>query len=75
MIVRDEYTFKCFSSGLDDFIVLGNIKQRIHKEAFVARFNVVAIDGQTSSEELLNIETRAFIVGFYGILMLKKSLS
>lgn len=69
MIVRNENALKFFSSGFDEGVVFGDVEKRVHQEALVARFDVVAVDGETASEELFDIEARSLIVGFDQVLV------
>lgn len=69
MVVRDEDSLEGLSSGLDELVVFRDIEERIHQEAVVARFDIVAVDGEAASEELLNVEALSLVVGLEHVLV------
>lgn len=69
MIVRDEDAFECFPSGLDELFVLVGVEERIDEEAVIPRLDVVAVDGETSGEHLLDIVPWSLIDRFHEVLV------
>ena len=71
MIVRDEDSLEGLSSSLDELVVFRDIEERIHQEAVIAGFDVVAVDGEAASEELLNVEAFSLVVRLEHVLVRK----
>lgn len=69
MIVRDEDSLESLASSLDELVVFRDIEERIHQEALIAGFDVVAVNGKAASEELLDVEALALVAGLEHVLV------
>jgi hypothetical protein len=72
MVVSAEDTHKFFPPGLDEFIILSSVEEGVDQETLVSRLNIVAVDGQTSSQHLLHVESRSFVTGFDRVLVVER---
>jgi len=74
VIVRTKDSFEFFATTFNESVVVIDIKKRINDDALITRFDVVAVNGQATCQDLLHIVTISLIAGFDNTLVLGSSL-